>query len=430
MKKVYLEKLGELEREELCKRSGVSDVATLDVVRPILDDVRSAGDNAVIKYSEKFDGVKLNGLELEAGAWGPAGDGIEEELKEAMKLAKRNIEKFHRAQDTGEIKVETMPGVKCFMQSRAIERVGLYIPGGTAPLFSTVLMLGTVARLAGCQEIVLCSPPPLSAPIIYAAKLVGVDRIFQVGGAQAIAAMAYGTESIPKVDKIFGPGNRYVTAAKMLVNMEGVAIDLPAGPSEVLVIADEEAKADFVAADLLSQAEHDADARAILVCTDEGKAEEILAELDLQIADLPRREIAAKALEQSFCLIARDVDEALEFSNQYAPEHLILSLRDPRSYVQRVQNAGSVFLGEYSCEAAGDYASGPNHTLPTGGYAKSYSGVCLDSFKKKISFQELSSEGARNLGSAVMLMAEAEGLLAHKKAMALRVTPNISSITS
>jgi histidinol dehydrogenase len=375
------------------------------IVKTILEDVGKNGDKAVKKYSDKFDGQLTCSTKLTP------------EIKDAFKIAAKNIEAFHKAQITTGKKIETMPGVTCFQEARPIEKVGLYIPGGTAPLPSTLLMLAIPARLAGCKEIVMCSPC-LPEIMQYVAKLAGVTKIFKIGGAQAIAAMAYGTEAIPKVDKIFGPGNQYVTAAKMLC---GTAIDMPAGPSEVLVIADKYARADFVAADLLSQAEHGPDSQVVLVCTDEDKADEILEETTAQLEMLPRKDIAKAALENSFALIVADIVEAVKFSNKYAPEHLILNVKKADQYLDQVINAGSVFIGQYSCESAGDYASGTNHTLPTYGYAKSYSGVSVDSFMKKITFQKLNKEGIKNIGPVVEKMAEIEQLQAHKNAMTLRI---------
>jgi histidinol dehydrogenase len=376
------------------------------IVNEVLKDVKKNGDKAVKKYSKKFD-KPLN-----------CKTQVSPEIKEAFQVAAQNIEKFHKAQITTGKEVETMPGVKCFQASRPIEKVGLYIPGGTAPLPSTVLMLAIPARLAGCREIIMCSPPNIPEIMKYVADLAGVTQIFEIGGAQAIAAMAYGTETVPKVDKIFGPGNQYVTAAKMLC---GTAIDMPAGPSELLVIADFDARSDFVAADLLSQAEHGPDSQVVLVSTDEAKADAIIKETKKQLKLLPRQKIAASALKNSFVLIVDDIKEAIEFSNDYAPEHLILNIKNPEKYLPQIINAGSVFLGQYSCESAGDYASGTNHTLPTYGYAKSYSGVSIDSFMKKITFQELNKEGVLNIGPIVEKMAEIEQLQAHKNAMTLRL---------
>ncbi|MDA1061183.1 MAG: histidinol dehydrogenase [bacterium] len=399
----------------LCKRGGTDDRELFSYVQPILEEVEKNGDRALKKFSEKFEGVVIKDLEVKSESR------ISDELKAAFKVAYCNIEKFHKAQIEKNREVETMPGVKCFRESRAIERVGLYIPGGSAALSSTVLMLAIPAKIAGCKELILCSPPPISAGILYVAKMTGVNRVFQVGGAQAIAAMAYGTETIPKVDKIFGPGNQYVTAAKMLLQSKGIAIDIPAGPSELLVIADDNARPDFVASDLLSQAEHGEDSQVVLLCTDEKKVNEVLKVIEKQIEVLPRKKIAKGALKNSFAVIVSDIDQAIEFSNQYAPEHLILNIRSPRKYINMIENAGSVFLGPYSCESAGDYASGTNHTLPTSAYAKSYSGVSLDSFVKKITFQEISKEGVKNIGPTVETMAESEKLQAHKNAMTIRL---------
>lgn len=351
---------------------------------------------------------------------------VSNEIKTALEQAASNITKFHEIQLESRKTVETMPGVICFAEMRPIEKVGLYIPGGTAPLPSTVLMLAIPARLAGCKEIVLCTPPAkdgtINDVILAAAEIAGVKTIYRVGGAQAIAAMAYGTETIPKVDKIFGPGNQYVTAAKMLVSTEpdGAAIDMPAGPTELLVVADEAARADFVAADLLSQAEHGADSQVVLVCTDVQKISEITAEVKRQLKSLSRQQIAAKALDNSFSIVVKDIDAALEFANRYSPEHLILNVKEPQKLVKKVVNAGSVFLGAYSPESAGDYASGTNHALPTYGYARSYSGVSLASFQKRITFQQLTPEGVKNIASTVQIIAEQEGLTAHKRAMEIR----------
>lgn len=415
MKKYYLKNLENV--DALLKRPGNDISEVTPVVREISANILTNGDEALKEYSEKFDNVKISDLKVDNidEAW----DRISDKVKNAMILAAGNIKKFHEAQKDDPLEIETMPGVKCSRVSRAIESVGLYIPGGTAPLPSTVLMLAIPAVLAGCEEIVLCSPPPIADEILCAAKIAGVNQIFQIGGAQAIAAMAYGTESVPKVNKIFGPGNQYVTAAKMLVQSEGVAIDMPAGPSEVLVIADLYARADFVAADLLSQAEHGEDSQVVLLCDNEKKVDEIFEEITKQLKLLPRKGIVEKALLNSFALIVDNLEQAMDFSNQYAPEHLILNVARPDT--SAVKNAGSVFVGQYSCESAGDYASGTNHTLPTYGYAKSYSGLSLDSFLKKITFQELTEEGVRNLGAAVEILADCEGLSAHKNAMTLRL---------
>ncbi|MBR0046971.1 MAG: histidinol dehydrogenase [Bacteroidaceae bacterium] len=396
-----------------------------ETVKTVLDQVRQDGDAAVKAFEEKFDKVRLDSLAVSAAEMAEAEELVSDDLKAALQLAHANIEKFHAAQKFEGEKVETASGVVCWQKSVPIEKVGLYIPGGTAPLFSTVLMLATPAKIAGCQEIVLCTPPnregKVHPAILMAAKVAGVSKIFKAGGVQAIGAMAYGTESVPKVSKIFGPGNQFVMAAKQQVSLHDVAIDMPAGPSEVAVVADETANPTFVAADLLSQAEHGVDSQVILITTSESMAENVDAEVARQLALLPRKEIAEKSLQYSKLIIVKDMDEAVEMTNEYAPEHLILSVDNYMSFADRVVNAGSVFLGHYSCESAGDYASGTNHTLPTSGYAKAYSGVNLDSFCRKITFQELSVEGIRSIGRAVELMAEAEQLDAHKNAMTVRL---------
>lgn len=396
-----------------------------ETVQTVLDQIRQYGDSAVKAFEEKFDKVRLDSLAVSEAEMAEAEGLVADDLKEALKLAHANIEKFHAAQKFEGEKVETVPGVVCWQKSVAIEKVGLYIPGGTAPLFSTVLMLATPAKIAGCKEIVLCTPPnregKVNPAILMAAKIAGVNRIFKAGGVQAIGAMAYGTESVPKVSKIFGPGNQFVMAAKQQVSLHEVAIDMPAGPSEVAVVADDTANPVFVAADLLSQAEHGVDSQVILITNSEALAERVNEEVDRQLALLPRKEIAEKSLEYSKLIIVKDMDEVLEMTNEYAPEHLILAIKDYTSFADRVVNAGSVFLGNYSCESAGDYASGTNHTLPTSGYAKAYSGVNLDSFCRKITFQELTAEGIRSIGPAVERMAAAEQLDAHKNAMTVRL---------
>ena len=396
-----------------------------ETVQTVLDQIRQYGDSAVKAFEEKFDKVRLDSLAVSEAEMAEAEGLVADDLKEALKLAHANIEKFHAAQKFEGEKVETAPGVVCWQKSVAIEKVGLYIPGGTAPLFSTVLMLATPAKIAGCKEIVLCTPPnregKVNPAILMAAKIAGVNRIFKAGGVQAIGAMAYGTESVPKVSKIFGPGNQFVMAAKQQVSLHEVAIDMPAGPSEVAVVADDTANPVFVAADLLSQAEHGVDSQVILITNSEALAERVNEEVDRQLALLPRKEIAEKSLEYSKLIIVKDMDEVLEMTNEYAPEHLILAIKDYTSFADRVVNAGSVFLGNYSCESAGDYASGTNHTLPTSGYAKAYSGVNLDSFCRKITFQELTAEGIRTIGPAVERMAAAEQLDAHKNAMTVRL---------
>ncbi len=399
--------------------------ALYDTVKTVLGEIRADGDSAVKKYEEKFDKAKLESLQVTADEMLEATKRVSPELLDAIRLAHSNIKKFHEAQRFKEIKVETQPGVTCWQRSVPIENVGLYIPGGTAPLFSTVLMLATPAKIAGCKKIVLCSPPNseghINDAVLAAAAISGIDKVYKIGGVQAIGAMAYGTESVPKVDKIFGPGNQYVMAAKQIVSVHDVAIDMPAGPSEVCVIADETSNACFVAADLLSQAEHGIDSQAVLISTSKDLLDDVMHELDVQLMKLPRREMAKKSLDNSKLILVRDKDEAMRLSNAYAPEHLILATSDYNELIGKVTNAGSVFLGKYACESAGDYASGTNHTLPTHGYAKAYNGVNLDSFSKKITFQHLSEDGIRNIGRAVEIMAENELLDAHKNAMTLRI---------
>lgn len=407
-------------------RRPVFETASLEAtVSGILQAVQNEGDAAVKRYTAQFDKVEIADLQVTEAEIEEAVASLDADLKDAIKTAKANIEKFHRQQIQPVEVVETMPGVRCWRKSIGIERVGLYIPGGTAPLFSTVLMLGVPAKLAGCQEIVLCSPPSregkLHPAILYTAHLVGVTKIFKAGGVQAIGAMAYGTETIPQVYKIFGPGNQYVTAAKQLVNKEGIAIDMPAGPSEVLVCADASANPAFVAADLLSQAEHGIDSQVVLVAFDEEFVAKVNAEIESQLVNLPRRDIAVKALENSLAIIVQSEAEALDLINEYAPEHLILSLEGAETFAENIINAGSVFIGNYTPESVGDYASGTNHTLPTNGFAKAYSGVSLDSFVKKITFQQLTREGLKKVGPAVEKMAAAEELEAHKMAVSLRL---------
>lgn len=396
-----------------------------DVVISVLNDIRAKGDKAVLEYELKFDKVELSSLLVSDSEIKESETLVSDELKKAIEIAKKNIEVFHAAQKFESKKIETMPGVMCWQKSVAIEKVGLYVPGGTAPLFSTVLMLAVPAKIAGCQEIVLCSPPnaegKINPAILYAAKVAGVSKIFKIGGIQAIGAMAYGTESVPKVYKIFGPGNQYVMAAKQLVSLKDVAIDMPAGPSEVQVIADETAKAAFVASDLLSQAEHGADSQVILTTTSEELIKNVEAEIELQLLQLPRKQLAEKALQNSKMILLHNMDEVVEITNRYAPEHLIIEAKNYHNIAERIINAGSVFLGDYTPESAGDYASGTNHTLPTNGYAKAYSGVNLDSFIKKITFQEISKEGINNIGNTIEVMAENELLHAHKNAVTLRM---------
>ena len=402
------------------------DLAQLnETVTTVLNDVRQRGDEAVKEYELKFDKAALTSLAVSEQEMQEAEQLVSAELKAAIELAHENIYKFHAAQKFEGQKVETQSGVSCWQKSVAIERVGLYIPGGTAPLFSTVLMLATPAKIAGCREIVLCTPSnresKVNPAILMAARIAGVSKIFKAGGVQAIGAMAYGTESVPKVFKIFGPGNQYVMAAKQQVSLDEVAIDMPAGPSEVCVLADDSANAEFVAADLLSQAEHGIDSQVLFITTSEQKLQEVQQEVERQLALLPRQEIAKKALDNSRLVLVNSVDEMMALSNAYAPEHLIIQTADYEQLAERVINAGSVFLGQYACESAGDYASGTNHTLPTHGYATAYNGVNLDSYCRKITFQHLTEDGIRHIGRAVELMAEAEQLDAHKNAMTVRI---------
>ena len=402
------------------------DVSQLNAtVASVLADVKENGDKAVIAYEEKFDHVKLASLAVTEAEIDEAEALVSQDLKDALILAHENIAKFHESQKFESTKVQTAPGVVCWQKSVAIEKVGLYIPGGTAPLFSTVLMLATPAKIAGCKEIVLCTPPnregKVNPAILMAARVAGVSKIFKAGGVQAIGAMAYGTESVPKVYKIFGPGNQFVMAAKQQVSLHDAAIDMPAGPSEVCVIADETSNAAFVAADLLSQAEHGIDSQVILISTSEDMIHKVEKELETQLAALPRHEIAEKTLVNSNFVLVHDKEEAMALSNAYAPEHLIIATSDYDALAEKVINAGSVFLGNYACESAGDYASGTNHTLPTHGYALAYNGVNLDSYNRKVTFQHLTEEGIRSIGPAVVCMAENEQLEAHANAMRLRV---------
>lgn len=410
---------------DLLKRPVMNTEDLFDTVRSVINRVKAEGDRAVLAYEEQFDKVQLASLAVSEEEWAEADSLIDEELKQAIRLAKQNIETFHAAQRFEGKKVTTSAGVTCWQKAVPIEKVGLYIPGGTAPLFSTVLMLAVPAKIAGCGEIVLCTPPgrdgKVHPAVLFAAKVAGVSRIFKAGGIQAIASMAYGTESVPRVYKIFGPGNQYVTAAKQLVSLRDVAIDMPAGPSEVEVLADETANPAFVAADLLSQAEHGVDSQAMLITTSESLQQAVKAEVERQLELLPRKEIASKSLANSKLIVVRSLDEAIELTNAYAPEHLIVETADYLSVAERVANAGSVFLGHLSPESAGDYASGTNHTLPTNGYAKAYSGVSLDSFIRKITFQEIQSEGIRHIGPAIEVMAANEHLDAHKNAITVRL---------
>ena len=411
--------------QEILKRPVMNTENLFDTVRSVIDRVKEEGDRAVLDYEEKFDQVVLASLAVSEEEQQEAENLVSEDLKAAIRLAKQNIETFHAAQRFEGKKVQTQPGVTCWQKAVAIEKVGLYIPGGTAPLFSTVLMLAVPARIAGCKEIVLCTPPgrdgKVHPAVLFAAKVAGVNRIFKAGGIQAIAAMAYGTESVPKVYKIFGPGNQYVTAAKQLVSLRDVAIDMPAGPSEVEVLADETANPIFVAADLLSQAEHGVDSQAILITTSVELQQAVKVEVERQLALLPRKEIAEESLANSKLIVVDSMTEAIELTNAYAPEHLIIETEDYLSVAERIVNAGSVFLGSLTPESAGDYASGTNHTLPTNGYAKAYSGVSLDCFIRKITFQEIKPEGLNIIGPAIELMAANEQLDAHKNAVSVRL---------
>ena len=396
-----------------------------ELVASIFQTIEKLGDAGVRGYTSRFDQVEVLDPKVTEEEVLQACKLVPQNLKDAIKTAEKNIRTFHASQLIQEASVETQNGVKCWRETRAIEKVGLYIPGGTAPLFSTVLMLGIPAQIAGCNRVVLCTPPSkdgtINPAILFAAQLVGITEIYKVGGVQAIAALAQGTESIPRVDKIFGPGNQYVTSAKSFALTKGVAIDMPAGPSEVLVIANESSEPAFIAADLLSQAEHGVDSQVVLVSTSEVTLNQVQAEIELQLAELPRMGIAIDALNNSSFIQLNTLEECLEMSNLYAPEHLILAFESASAYIDKISNAGSVFIGKYSCESAGDYASGTNHTLPTNGYARNYSGVSLDSFIKKITFQELSATGIQNLGPSIEIMAEAEQLIAHKNAVSIRL---------
>ena len=413
------------EWSEIVKRPHL-DVSQLNAtVQGVLDDVKNHGDEAVKRYEEKFDHAHLDSLAVTDAEIEEAEKMVSQELKDALHLAHHNIAAFHYSQKFDGVKVETCPGVTCWQKSVAIEKVGLYIPGGTAPLFSTVLMLATPAKIAGCKEIVLCTPPnkegKVNPAILMAAKIAGVNRIFKAGGVQAIGAMAYGTESVPKVYKIFGPGNQFVMAAKQQVSLHDVAIDMPAGPSEVCLIADETANPVFAAADLLSQAEHGFDSQVFFITTSEKVLDDVKNKVEVQLERLPRKEMAQTSLDNSKFILVKTEEEAIDLCNTYAPEHLIIATADYEQLAEKVVNAGSVFLGNYACESAGDYASGTNHTLPTHGYALAYNGVNLDSYNRKITFQHLTEEGIRNIGNAVVTMAENEQLEAHANAMRLRV---------
>jgi len=414
------------EWKEITARQHLDAAKLHATVKQILDDVRQNGDSAVMKYEAMFDKVELDALQVSEAEIDEAVNSLAPELLDALRLAHANIKRFHESQRFEGKPVETAPGVTCWQKSVPIEKVGLYIPGGTAPLFSTVLMLAVPAKIAGCREIVLCTPPSKATgkvhpAVLAAARIAGVSRIFKAGGVQAIGAMAYGTQSIPKAYKIFGPGNQYVMAAKQLVSISETAIDMPAGPSEVCVIADETCRPDFVAADLLSQAEHGTDSQVLLITTSAAVLGKVKSEIERQLQELPRKELAAQTLESSKLVLVESKDTAMELSNQYAPEHLIIATADCAEMAEKVTNAGSVFLGNYACESAGDYASGTNHTLPTHGNAVAYSGVNLDSFNRKITFQHLTEEGIRSIGRAVEVMAENEQLMAHKNAMSIRI---------
>ena len=414
--------------ESLCVRPGIPKTELRDEVYNILSDVKDRRDKALRDYSERFDKVKLQSFLVSPGELTAAAGRVSEPLKNAIEIARKNIEKFHSAQAIIEPVIETTTGVKCWRKSIPIEKIGLYIPGGTAPLFSTVLMLVIPAIIAGCKEIVICTPPGkegnIDPLILFTAGILGINNIYKVGGAQAIAAMAYGTETIPKVNKIFGPGNQYVTKAKEIVQQDGISIDLPAGPSEVLIIADISANPEFIAADLLSQAEHGTDSQVVMLTDNQDLIEKVEKEIDIQLKQLPRKEIASKSLDNSMFILLNSLNDCIEFSNMYGPEHLIINTAGFEILSEKIVNAGSVFLGEYSCESSGDYASGTNHTLPTSGFAKSYSGVSTDSFIRKVTFQELSRTGIENLGPAIEIMAEAELLQGHKNAVTVRLKNN------
>lgn len=409
---------------QLLQRPAMEQLSLEKKVKKILDKVKAGGDKAVKKMTKEFDGVRIKNLLVSEKEVKEAMALVPDELKEAITIAKNNIAAFHALQLQQEPAIETMPGVKCWRKSVGIEKVGLYIPGGTAPLFSTVLMLGIPAKLAGCKEIVLCTPPQkdgtINPVILFAAQLAGITKIFKAGGAQAIAAMAYGTETIPKVYKIFGPGNQYVTSAKQLIQSD-IAIDMPAGPSEVCVLADDTADASFIAADLLSQAEHGADSQVLLVTTSKLLVDNVQDQINKQVEQLPRKKLAMQSLDNSRAIVVNNLDEAIELVNEYAAEHLIISCSNDEAIAEKIINAGSVFLGNYSPESVGDYASGTNHTLPTNGFARSYSGVSIDSFVKKITYQKLTKEGLNNIGKTVEIMAKAEGLDAHANAVRIRL---------
>lgn len=411
--------------QQLLKRPSQNFEPLLEKIRPILNAVKNEGDAALKKYTNEFDQVEIENFSVTNNEIKQASKQVDQKLKDSISIAIKNIKTFHQSQKLQEKKVETSPGVFCWRRSIAIEKVGLYIPGGTAPLFSTVLMLGVPAVLAGCKEIILCSPPSkngdIHPAILFAAEQIGIKSIFKLGGAQAISALAFGTESVPKVDKIFGPGNQFVTVAKQMVATSEVAIDMPAGPSEVLVLADQFADPEFIAADLLSQAEHGIDSQVVFITDDESLLNKVAEQVYKQLDELPRKNIAERALQNSLLILVDSLDTAIDMSNQYAPEHLIVMIEEPAEIENKIINAGSVFMGPYSPEAAGDYASGTNHVLPTNGFARNYSGVSLESFMKKISFQQISKTGLENIGSAIEVMAEAELLDAHKNAVSVRL---------
>jgi histidinol dehydrogenase len=411
--------------KEILQRPAIDNSSLQEKVRAVISEVKLNGDAAVKKFTQQFDGVSLADFVVTAEEINEAATQLAANLKSAIKQAAVNIQCFHEKQVSAVEIIETMPGVKCWRKSIGIEKVGLYIPGGTAPLFSTILMLGIPAKIAGCKEIILCSPPgkdgKLHPAILFAAQLTGITKIYKIGGVQAIAAMAFGTETVSSVYKIFGPGNQYVTCAKQLIQQEGIAIDMPAGPSEVCVLADQTADASFIAADLLSQAEHGADSQVLLVTYDESLVAKVEEELEKQVSLLPRKDLAAKALENSSAVVVKNIGEGIALVNQYAAEHLIIACADDESIAEKIVNAGSVFLGNYSPESVGDYASGTNHTLPTNGFARAYSGVSVDSFVKKVTYQKLSREGLQKIASTVQLMAEAEGLDAHATAVRVRL---------
>lgn len=424
MKLSYWQQCSDAQRAALLTRPAITASDSISqAVADILSQVKQNGDQALIALSNKFDKVQIQQIKLTQDAIKAATARVKPELKQAMQLAVSNIEKFHQAQVKSAITVETMPGVKCQLVTRPIDSVGLYIPGGSAPLLSTVLMLATPAKIAGCRKVILCSPPPIADEILYAAELCGVTEIYQLGGAQAIAAMAFGSESVPKVDKIFGPGNAFVTEAKRQVSqrLDGAAIDMPAGPSEVLVIADSSANPAFIAADLLSQAEHGPDSQVILLTPDEDIAKAVSIEVDKQLTQLSRQGIAEKALQESRLIVTKDLDQCITISNRYGPEHLIIQTQNPDDLVEQITSAGSIFLGDWSPESAGDYASGTNHVLPTYGYTATYSSLGLADFQKRMTVQKLSPEGLQAIGNAVELMAQAEQLTAHKQAVTLRL---------